>query len=263
MNSKCFAREVQLRPCRAVSVRPPLSRVLLLRAFVLNFALAKLVLSVRRLWPVLSPVLGTIWWTFVWLAALLPARPAFLPLRLMRPAARSGPKSFLAFLLPVSWQQRCLLLQSTVTQAVWGHGTHPGYWPTDSLRALRAQVFAALWQGERWLALLLLVLTLLAPAAIDPSFAFPFQCICTLGRFLCLPRVLHLVRRLFALGQGSSGLVGRLHCILRDNPCFRPLVEGPLQDPSVVGPDWRHQLRDAWRCSRWQSARRDRPDCWR
>ena len=114
--------------------------------------------------------------------------------------------------------------------------------------------------GELWLASPLLVLTLLAPPAIDPSFAFPFQCICTLGRLLCLPRVLHLVRRLFALGPCSPGPVGRLHCILRDHPCFRPLVEGALQDPSVVGPAWRYQLRDAWRCSHWQSLRRDWPD---
>ena len=163
-------------------------------------------------------------------------------------------------LLPVSWQQRCRILQSTVTQAVWGHGTHPGYWSKDSLRTLRTQVLAALWQGEHWLASPLLVLTLLAPPAIDPSFAFPFQCICTLGRLLCLPRVLHLVRRLFALGPGSPGPVGRLHNILRDHPCFRPLVEAALRDPSVVGPGWRRQLRDAWRVSKWQSLRRDRPD---
>ena len=35
---------------------------------------------------------------------------------------------------------------------------------------------------------------------------------------------------------------------------FRPLVEAALQDPSVVGPAWRRQLRDAWRCCKWQLA---------
>ena len=68
-----------------------------LRAMVPNFALAKLVLSVIRLWPVLSLVSVTTLSTFVWLAAVLwPARPVSLPLLLMRPAARSGPTPSLA-----------------------------------------------------------------------------------------------------------------------------------------------------------------------
>ena len=58
-------------------------------------------------------------------------------------------------------------------------------------------------------------------------------------RFMGFFRVTPLAR--FALALMPS----RPHCVLRGHPCFRPLV---------VGPAWRRQLRDAWRCCKWQLA---------
>ena len=121
-----------------------------------------------------------------------------------RPAVISGLLPFPVFVFCLSWQQRCRILQSTVTQAVWGHGTHPGNWSKDSLRTLRTQVLASLWQSDHWLASPLRVLTVLASPAIDPSFAFPYQCICTLGRLLGMPSVLHQARRFFSWVRGPA-----------------------------------------------------------